>query len=72
MDERELGEFMGRVEATQVQILAKLNEGSAKFTAQDERIRRLETRVGALWILGPLLVGAAAFGADVKRLIFGH
>jgi len=65
MDEAKLGEFMGRVEAKLDGIAEKLDAGAARMAAMDARTRRLEVRVGALWVIGPFLVTAAAFARDL-------
>ena len=39
-----------------------------QFEAQDERLGRVERRVFAMWVLGPIAVGAAAFlNSEVSR-----
>lgn len=37
----------------------------------DRRIRAAERRLYAIWIIGPLLAGGAAFFSDLKQ-VFGH
>jgi hypothetical protein len=65
MDDAKLGEFMGRVEAKLDGIGEKLDAGATKMAALDARTRRLEVRVGTLWVIGPLMVTAAAFARDI-------
>lgn len=72
MDEAKLGEFMGRVEAKLDSIGEKLDSGADKMRALDTRTRRLEIRLGALWIVGPLLLAVVAFAGDLAEIFRRH
>ncbi|KKL63599.1 hypothetical protein LCGC14_2173510 [marine sediment metagenome] len=66
--ERRVTEALGKIDAGIEAIKENLARGEYRLNDHGKRIRALERKIFGLWIVGPILLGLAAFAGQLKGL----